>query len=127
MPAGEGGTASILGGENWAITEGAQAEDEAWDFIAWTQEPEIYGPMHELGGRLPSRSDVANDDQYNWAQDEHVKVFMEQLESAKPRAYGTNYPEISTHIQEAIQRAIAGEDVDTIMENAAADIEPLLP
>ncbi len=84
--------------------------------------------MHELGGgRLPSRADVAKDEQYVWAKDEHVKVFMEQLETAKPRAYGTNYPEISTHIQEAIQRAMTGEEVDTIMESTAEEIKALLP
>ncbi|GIN59892.1 ABC transporter substrate-binding protein [Lederbergia ruris] len=119
--------ASVLGGENWAITANAEHKKEAWDFIKWTQQPEILGPMHEIGGRLPSRRDIAADEQYNWAQDEHVKVFMEQLESAKPRAYGSKYPEISTNIQEAIQRAIAGEDVNTVMDNAAKKIEPLLP
>lgn len=127
MPAGDAGTASILGGENWAITADSEIKDEAWDFISWTQQPEILGPMHELGGRLPSRTDVANDEQYNWAQDEHVKIFMEQLETAKPRAYGTHYPEISTLVQEAIQRAMTGEDVDTIMESTAEEIQPLLP
>ncbi|WP_046175656.1 ABC transporter substrate-binding protein [Domibacillus indicus] len=127
MPAGEAGTASILGGENWAITETSEHQDAAWEFIKWTQQPEILGPMHELGGRLPSREDVASDEQYDWATDEHVKVFMEQLQSAKPRAYGTNYPEISSNIQEAIQRAMTGEDVDKIMEDTAAKIEPLLP
>ncbi|WP_347834950.1 extracellular solute-binding protein [Gracilibacillus sp. JCM 18860] len=128
MPAGEAGTASILGGENWAITANSEVQDEAWEFIKWTQKPEILGPMHELGGgRLPSRADVAKDEQYVWAKDEHVKVFMEQLETAKPRAYGTNYPEISTHIQEAIQRAMTGEEVDTIMESTAEEIKALLP
>lgn len=127
MPAGEAGTASILGGENWAITETSEQKEEAWEFIKWTQKPEILGPMHELGGRLPSRADVASDGQYNWATDEHVKVFMEQLKSAKPRAYGTKYPEISTNIQEAVQRAMTGEDVDKVMEDTAAKIEPLLP
>ncbi|MBS4223780.1 ABC transporter substrate-binding protein [Lederbergia citrea] len=119
--------ASVLGGENWAITADSENKKEAWDFIKWTQEPEILGPMHELGGRLPSRSDLAEDEQYVWAKDEHVKVFMQQLESAKPRAYGSKYPEISTYVQEAIQRAITGEDVGKVMEDTAKKIEPLLP
>lgn len=127
MPAGEAGTASILGGENWAITGLSEVQDEAWDFIEWTQQPDVLGPMHELGGRLPSREDVASDGSYNWATDEHMKVFMEQLKTAKPRAYGTNYPEISTNVQEAIQRAMTGEDVDKVMEETAEKIDPLLP
>ncbi|WP_046179278.1 ABC transporter substrate-binding protein [Domibacillus tundrae] len=127
MPAGEAGSASILGGENWAITESSEVKDAAWDFIKWTQKPDVLGPMHELGGRLPSREDVASDNSYSWAKDENMKVFMEQLKTAKPRAYGTKYPEISTNVQEAIQRAMTGEDVDKVMEDTAAKIEPLLP
>lgn len=120
-------SASVLGGENWAITADTKNKKEAWDFIKWTQQPEILGPMHELGGRLPSREDVGSDAQYIWAKDESVKVFMEQLKSAKPRAYGTKYPEISSNVQEAIQRAITGEDVEKVMDDAAKKIEPLLP
>lgn len=119
--------ASVLGGENWAITADSENKKEAWDFLKWTQKPDILGPMHELGGRLPSREDLGSDSQYIWQKDENVSVFMEQLKSAKPRAYGTKYPEISSNVQEAIQRAITGEEVDKVMDDAAKKIEPLLP
>lgn len=120
-------SASVLGGENWAITADSENKKEAWDFLMWTQEPEVLGPMHELGGRLPSRGDVGTDDQYVWQQDENVSVFMEQLETAKPRAYGTKYPEISNNVQEAIQRVITEGNVDQVMEDTAEKLEPLLP
>ncbi|MBT2659018.1 sugar ABC transporter substrate-binding protein [Bacillus sp. ISL-18] len=120
-------SASVLGGENWAITANSQHKKEAWDFLMWTQKPEVLGPMHELGGRLPSREDVASDTQYEWAKDENVKSYMEQLKTAKPRAYGTKYPEISTSIQEAIQRSITGENVKKVMGSTADKIKPLLP
>ncbi|MBS4208656.1 sugar ABC transporter substrate-binding protein [Bacillus sp. FJAT-50079] len=119
--------ASVLGGENWAITANSQNKKEAWDFLMWTQQPEILGPMHELGGRLPSREDIGSDSQYTWQKDENVKVFMEQLKTAKPRAYGTKYPEISSNVQEAIQRAMTGEDINKVMDDTAKKIEPLLP
>lgn len=120
-------SASVLGGENWAITANSKNKKEAWDFLMWTQQPEVLGPMHELGGRLPSRVDIGSDSQYIWAKDENVKVFMEQLKTAKPRAYGTKYPEISSIIQEAIHRAVTGEDVNKVMEDAQTKIDPLLP
>lgn len=120
-------SASVLGGENWAITEGSEKIKEAWDFLMWTQEPEVLGPMHELGGRLPSREDLGSDSQYIWQQDENTGVFMEQLKTAKPRAYGTKYPEISNNVQEAIQRAITQGDVDKVMEETAEKLKPLLP
>ncbi|MFJ7974509.1 ABC transporter substrate-binding protein [Peribacillus sp. NPDC096379] len=120
-------SASVLGGENWAITANSKNKKEAWDFLKWTQQPEILGPMHELGGRLPSREDLGSDSNYIWQKDENVSVFMEQLKTAKPRAYGTKYPEISSYIQESIQRAITEEDVNKLMDDTAKKIEPLLP
>ncbi|WP_157801004.1 ABC transporter substrate-binding protein [Bacillus solitudinis] len=126
MPEGQQ-AASILGGENWAITATSEHKEEAWEFLKWTQQPDVLGPMHEMGGRLPNRDDVASDEAYEWNKDPQLQVFVQQIESAKPRAYGTNYPEISTIVQEAIQRAVTGQDVETVMKDAAAKIDPLLP
>jgi multiple sugar transport system substrate-binding protein len=126
MPEGEQ-AASILGGENWAITATSEHKAEAWDFIKWTQQPDVLGPMHELGGRLPNREDVASDKNYEWNKDPQLQVFVQQIKTSKPRAYGTKYPEISTIVQEAIQRSITGEDVEKVMKESAEKIEPLLP
>jgi multiple sugar transport system substrate-binding protein len=126
MPEGKQ-SASILGGENWAITSTSEHKTQAWEFLKWSAQPEIQGPMHELGGQLPNHSDVAEDPNYEWNKDEQMQVFVQQIKTAKPRAYGTNYPEISTIVQEAIQRALTGEDVETVMEEAAKKIDPLLP
>jgi len=55
-------------------------------------------------------------------------VFVEQLKVAKPRAYGSNYPEISNAIQEAIQGAVSGQSpVADALARAQATITPLLP
>ncbi|MGM0876602.1 MAG: ABC transporter substrate-binding protein [Bacillota bacterium] len=126
MPEGEQ-AASILGGENWAVTATTEHKAEAWDFIKWSQQPDVLGPMHELGGRLPNREDVASDENYQWNKDPQLQVFVQQIKSSKPRAYGTKYPEISTVVQEAIQRSITGEDVEKVMKESAEKIKPLLP
>ncbi len=126
MPAGNQ-EASILGGENWAITSASEHKEEAWEFLKYTQQPEILGPTHEDGGRLPSRVDVGDDDDYIWNQDEQLRVFIDQLETAQPRAYGSNYPEISTIIQESLQRSLMGEDVEEVLNEADERVTPLLP
>ena len=44
-----------------------------------------------------------------------MKVFVEQLDTARPRAYGEKYPEISAAVQEKIHAAVSaltGDDVD---------------
>ncbi len=116
--------ASILGGENTAIVKGSENVDAAWDLLTWRQEPEELRTYLTDAGKLPSRSDLAED----WSDDPVVSVFVEQLKVAKARAYGDKYPEISAAIQEAIQSAVGGQtDVESAVAKAQQVITPLLP
>jgi multiple sugar transport system substrate-binding protein len=118
--------ASILGGENMAIVKDGKNIDAAWELISWTQTPDNLKAYLTQAGKLPSRQDLADDPA--WTGDPVLKVFIEQLKVAKPRAYGPKYPEISNAIQEMIQAAITGQKpVDTAVADAAAKITPLLP
>jgi multiple sugar transport system substrate-binding protein len=118
--------ASILGGENMAIVKGGKNIDAAWELITWTQTPENLKLYLTEAGKLPSRQDMAED--AAWTGDPVLKVFIDQLKVAKPRAYGPNYPEISNAIQEMLQAAISGQKaVDAAVADAAAKITPLLP
>ncbi len=116
--------ASILGGENTAIVKGSENVDAAWDLLTWRQEPEELRTYLTDAGKLPSRSDLAED----WSDDPVITVFVEQLKVAKARAYGDKYPEISAAIQEAIQSAVGGQtDVESAVAKAQQVITPLLP
>jgi multiple sugar transport system substrate-binding protein len=118
--------ASILGGENYSIVKGGEHVDAAWEFLAWTQAPENLKPYLLEAGKLPSRQDLSDDPA--WTGDPVLKVFIEQLKVAKPRAYGDKYPEISNAIQEAIQAAVSGQtDVAAALKKAGTTIQPLLP
>ena len=118
--------ASILGGENTAITKNTKNMDAAWDFLTWRQEPQNLKPYLVQAGKLPSRQDLAGDEA--WTGDPVLKVFIEQLQVAKPRAYGDKYPQISAAIQDAIQAAISGQtDVAAALKKAQLMITPLLP
>jgi multiple sugar transport system substrate-binding protein len=117
--------ASVLGGENLAITASSKNIDAAWDFLQWSQRPENLVRYNTIAGKIPSRTDAAQSDQ--WTSDSALKVFVEQLEVAKPRAYGPKYPEISAALQEMLQAAITGDrTVDEAISEAAGKIEPLL-
>jgi multiple sugar transport system substrate-binding protein len=116
--------ASILGGENAAIVKGSENVDAAWDLLMWRQEPEELRTYLTDAGKLPSRSDLAED----WSDDPVITVFVEQLKVAKARAYGDKYPEISAAVQEAIQAAVGGQtDVASALAKAQQVITPLLP
>lgn len=118
--------ASILGGENTAIIKGSQNVDAAWEMLTWRQEDENLKAYLVEAGKLPSRQDLAQDE--TWTGDPVLKVFIDQLQVAKPRAYGPQYPEISNAIQEMLQAGITGQkDVATAVAEAAAKITPLLP
>jgi multiple sugar transport system substrate-binding protein len=117
--------ASVLGGENLAITKSSKNVDAAWEFLAWSQEPENLLRYNTLAGKIPSRKDVAENEQ--WTGDPAMKVFTEQLKVAKPRAYGPKYPEISAAVQEMLQSALTGSTgVDEAVSTAAGKIGPLL-
>jgi multiple sugar transport system substrate-binding protein len=119
-------SASILGGENLALISGKESVDAAWELLAWSQKPNIRKEYLIQAGKLPSRPDLAEDPY--WADDPVLKVFVDQLEVARPRAYGPQYPEISSAIQEAIQGAISGESsVEAALARAQKKITPLLP
>jgi multiple sugar transport system substrate-binding protein len=118
-------SASILGGENIAITKSSKHVDAAWDFIKWTQEPANLTPYIVTAGKIPSRKGVA--EQEEWTSDPAVKVFVEQLQTARPRAYGPKYPEISAAVQDMLQSALTGDaSVDAAVKTAAGKVKPLL-
>lgn len=125
LPADKQG-ASILGGENMAIVKSTQAFDAAWDLLIWRQETENLKEYLVQAGKLPSLATLATDEA--WTTDPVIKVFMDQLQVAKPRNYGPKYPEISNAVQEMMQAAISGQKpVDAAVAEAAAKITPLLP
>jgi multiple sugar transport system substrate-binding protein len=116
--------ASCLGGENYMIIKGGNV-DGAWKLLQWTQKPENLTEYLAATGGLPSRSDIAG--AAAWA-DPVSQVFVEQLKVARPRAYGTKYPEIATAVVGAIQGALSGSTpVQAALETAATAVAPLLP
>jgi multiple sugar transport system substrate-binding protein len=118
--------ASILGGENTAIVAGSPNIDAAWDLLMWRQTPDVLKSYLLAAGKLPSKADLAQDEA--WTGDPVINVFIEQLKVAKPRAYGDQYPEISSAIQDAIQSAVSGaSSVEDALKKAQSIITPLLP
>ncbi len=85
--------ASILGGENMAIVKDTKSLDAAWELMMWRQEPDN---LRNTWSRPAScRAWLRWRQTKSWTSDPVIKVFMDQLKVAKPRAYGPKYPEIS--------------------------------
>ncbi len=118
--------ANVLGGENWTISKTSQHVDEAWTFIQWTQGVAELTKFDIADGRLPTRSDIAQNP--TWQNDPYLSVFIKQFPDAKARAYGPNYPKMSAAIQTAFQSALTGQSsAAAAMQQAASIVKPLLP
>lgn len=118
-------SASILGGENWAIPVTSPHINEAWNFLKWTQEPAQLQSYIVTDNRLPSNKKIVNDPAFQ--KDPNLAVFANALGSAKPRAYGPNYPKISNAVQQAFQQAITGQmTAQAALAQAAQTIKPLM-
>jgi multiple sugar transport system substrate-binding protein len=115
--------ASILGGENFAAGNGQNVE-AAWNVIKWMAEPRhVKKPLLTIG--LPNRKDMANDKA--WTSDPRKEVFISQVEIARPRAYGPNYPKISEQIWTMFQQALTGDaSPEQAAQQAGEAIKPLL-
>jgi len=119
----QGGT--ILGGENWAITNASKNKDIAFDIIKFANEPDRLKAFVQAAGRLPSRSDLLQDP--FWQDDKDLKVFADAMEVAKARAYGPEYPKMSEAVQIMLQQVITGSKApEQAVQEAAGKIDPLV-
>lgn len=116
---------SILGGENFAVGNGANVE-AAWDVIKFAADPENLLLAYQGSGYITSRKDLA--DAPLFTEDPVIAVFAQQVAVAKARAYGPNYPEISADIMTMVQGVLTGGVSPEDAAQATADtIQPLLP
>ena len=115
--------ASILGGENFAAGNGQNVE-AAWEVIRWMAEPKnVKEALLTIG--LPNREDMADDEA--WASDPLKETFIGQVEVARPRAYGPEYPKISEQIWTMFQKVLTGEaSPEQAAQDAGKQIKPLL-
>lgn len=124
LPADEQ-SATVLGGENWAISEASKNKETAFDVIQFANEPERLKELLQTNGRLPSRGDLLEDP--FWQDDEHMKVFADSMLDSTARAYGPNYASISEAIQTMLQESLTGaKSPEAAQETASNTIQELL-
>ncbi|WP_114854221.1 extracellular solute-binding protein [Brachybacterium sp. YJGR34] len=98
---------SWLSAENLTITRGASDPDAAWELIVWMQRPEVMNDYLPERNKLPVRTDIAEDTQW---QDPVKKVFIDQLEIAwaPEESVAPASAEIFTAVQLAMQSVLSG-------------------
>jgi multiple sugar transport system substrate-binding protein len=123
VPAGPGGSISVVGGENIVMTAASQHQAAAEEFIAFTQTPAWQLAMAKTG----QMSVVSADDAQEATDTPALAPFIKQLATAKSRPAVPDEPQIDTALQDDLTPAFTGAmSVQAALDKAAADIDPLL-
>jgi multiple sugar transport system substrate-binding protein len=125
MPAGKGGSVSVVGGEDIVMFQQSDKKDAATKFMKYLLSEETQLKLVSVGQMPVLKSAVESDTIKNH---EFFGIFLEQLLTAKartPHPRWSKMEEIMTNTGSAI---LNGEvDVTTGLNDAVSQIDPLLP
>ncbi len=123
VPAGDGGSISVVGGEDIVLTASSKHQKEAMDFIRFTQSEEFQLALVPTGQLTVIKS--LGDKQV--ALDPKLAIFTEQLATARARLAIPNASEVDTILNTELVPAFEGTiSVKEALSNAAAKIDELL-
>lgn len=123
VPAGPGGSISVVGGEDINLTTASKNPDAAMKFIKFTQSADYQMAMAKTG----QMSVVKSLDSQEAAAVPAFAPYIKQLQTAKPRPSVPQAPAIDTALQNELTKAFQGsESVQQALSNAAKQIDPLL-
>ncbi len=123
MPAGDGGSISVVGGENIALFVDAE-EEAALEFLRFTQSDEYQLKMAEVG-QLTVKPALLETDYFQ--NHPYYGVFLEQLETSRARLPHPAWSQIEEVLTDAGQLILRGEvSVQEALDDAAGAIDELL-
>ncbi|MBU4335370.1 MAG: extracellular solute-binding protein [Actinobacteria bacterium] len=123
VPAGDGGSISVVGGESVVLTQSSQNKEAAAEFMRFLLSEEAQTAMAEVGQMsvLTSLGDKLVDINPYYA------TFVDQLAIAQPRTPTPAWTKIDDILKAQIQKALQGDlTVQAALDEAAAQIDPLL-
>lgn len=123
MPAGPGGSISVVGGEDIVLTQQSKNKEAALEFMRYLLDPEIQLQFAQVG-QMPVL-EALNDDLT--AINPYYETFVEQLLTARPRPATPAWPEIESILQDEVRAAIAGDkSVQDALDTVASQADALL-
>lgn len=106
LPAGPGGSISVVGGEDLVTFANAKHPDEAWTFMKWMLGEKPQQIMAEAG-MIPTNKNAAQ--AIDTAKTPYIKAFIDQLATALPRTPIPQWGEMETILNLSFEKAIRGE------------------
>lgn len=124
MPAGPGGSVSVVGGENIALFTTSEHQEAAMEFIRFTQSDEYQLKMSETG-QLTVIPELLENEYFQ--NHPYYGIFLEQLETAQARTPHPAWNTIEEILTEVGYSIVAGEmEAQEALDIAAAQIDELL-
>lgn len=124
FPAGPAGSISIVGGEDIVMFADSGNKDAAWTFVQFLLSPWAQSTMATTG-QIPV-IEAALEDPYI-VEHPYYGLYLEQLQTAKPRTPHPAYSRIEVAIQDAVQLVLLGDKTaQEALDEAAAAVDALL-
>ncbi len=123
VPAGPGGSVSVVGGEDVVMMATTQQKAASLEFIRYMLSSDWQISMAKVG-QMPVRKDVSA---ILPSIAPYYATFAEQLKTAKPRIPSPNWQKIDQILDDQMQKALTGKmTVKAALDSAATAIDPLL-
>jgi multiple sugar transport system substrate-binding protein len=122
VPAGPGGTASVVGGEDVVVFKSTQNKAAALAFTRFMVSEEAQLAMGKIG-QMPVLESLAG----NAELPDYYPMFQEQLKTAKARTPVPSWPKIDEAVSNAVLKALRGDaTVQAALDEAATQVDALL-
>ena len=124
MPAGDGGSISIVGGQNIVMFKNSTKQEAAWKFMQYMVSDEAQLAMCDAGMIPVTKSATGKMDTSATA---YLDAYLEQLETAKPRTPSANWGQIDSLLGNTFETIIRGEaSAKDALDQAATQVDALL-
>ncbi len=122
VPAGPGGSSSVVGGEDIVVFEASQQKEAALAFVRFMLGENAQLEMGKIGQMPVLNSLVGNPDLPSYYQ-----VFMSQLQTAKARTPHPKWAKIDQAFSEAVEKVLRDQaDPQSALDEAADTITRLI-
>ncbi len=124
MPAGDGGSVSVVGGENIVMFNTSQKQDAALEFVRFTQSEEYQQQMSTVG-QLTVLSALVDTEYFQ--NHPYYGMFLEQLQTSRARTPVPQWTTMEELLSNAGQAILRGEmSAQEALDAAASEIDALL-
>ena len=124
IPAVDGRSVSIVGGEDLVMLKGTKHPEEAWKFMQFMLSAEAQLPMVNAG-MIPTMASIL--DKVDISASPWMDAYLEQLKTAAPRTPSAEWPAIEEILNTAFETVLRGNlSAQEALDAVAAQIDALL-